>query len=558
MLEMGQPMHAFDERRVSSILVKTFDEQFKFRTLDGAERQIDTDTLMICTGASDSSDVELSSQEVDATAALRTYSSGQCPVACAGIMGGFESEIKDDTDSLLLESAAFDAVSIRKSSTRLGLRTDASSRYEKALDPELTVPAIARFLQLLQSVDPGAEVTSRLSDKINFMREKPVLSLEKSFVDRYTGIAIDNARIVEILTSLGFGVDLKDDVFTVTVPSWRATKDVTIPADLIEEITRVYGYDNFEIHSTRSVLYPVREDISRTQDTAARDFLVTNAKLHEVHSYLWCDREKFSALGLELEDNVRLLNSVNPNHETLRKSMIPTLLTFIQENRGYAEEYGMFEIGRVIAGVDAKNICNEKKHLGIVLYSREASEEELFFRLRDTLSDLILAIKRGRPVFAKIETSHAWQHPVNTFSAKLEGVEIAKLGAVHPANTRKIDKKAAIVYAEIDMDKLAAIPAAPIAYSEPSKFPGIEVDLSFVLGQEGVFASVAEAIAALDCALLTGYSLTDIFTPEDGALSVTVRLSFASNEKTLARTEIQPALDSLVGRLQAVGIALKA
>jgi len=556
MLEMGQPMHAFDERRVNSICVKTFDEPFKFQTLDGVDRQIDIDTLMICTGHRPEEDVQNADIAKGSFLDSNTLSN-IIPVACAGIMGGFESEIKDDTDSLLLESACFDPVCIRKSSTRMGLRTDASSRYEKALDPELTVPAIARFIQLLQSIDSGVKVTSRLSDARNFAYEQITITLEKRFIDRYTGIPIDNARIAEILSSLGFGVKQAGDTFTVTVPSWRATKDVTIAADLIEEITRVYGYDNFEIHSTRSVLYPVREDNSRTQDTIARDFLVDSAKLHEVHSYLWCDKENFAELGLEVEDNVRLLNSVNPNHETLRNSMIPTLLTFVSENRGYAEKYGIFEIGRIVSGVDAENNCNEKKKLGIALYSREENEEQLFFRLRDTISDLLLAIERTKPDYAKAEANHAWQHPVNTFSANLNGEIVGILGAVHPANAQKIDKKAAIVYAEICMDALKEIAPKPIAYHEPSKFPGIDVDLSFVLEAGVSFARIANAIAALDCNLLSGYSLVDTFPLEENAISVTIRLAFTSHEKTLARAEIQPSLDLLVGKLQAAGIALK-
>jgi phenylalanyl-tRNA synthetase beta chain len=531
MLEMGQPMHAFDRRRVNSICVKTFAEPFKFQTLDGQERNIDQDTLMICT------DDE--------------------PIACAGIMGGFASEIKDDTDSLLLESATFDPVSIRKSSSRMGLRTDASARYEKALDPEMTVPAIARFIDLLQGIDPGVEVASRLSDVQRFAYPPTTLTLEKRFIDRYTGIPIDDARIVGILTSLGFGVAQSGESFAVQVPSWRVTKDVTIPADLIEEITRVYGYDNFEIHSTKSVLYPVREDICKTQDTVARDFLVQRAKLHEVHSYLWCDKEKFAALGLEVEDNVRLLNSVNPNHEILRNSMIPTLLTLAHENRGFSGHFGIFEMGRVVVGQLNNGDCDERKSLGIVLFSRDADEETLFFRLRDFVSDLLLAVKRICPSYVKVKLSHAWQHPVNTFDVRLDDVSVGNLGTIHPANTQKIDKKAAIVYAEIDMNTLAEVVAAPIKYSEPSKFPGIDVDLSFVLGQGIQFARIADAISMLDCELLSGYSFTDTFGLGEGEISATIRLTFASKERTLARAEIQPALDLLVGRLSTQGIALK-
>ncbi|MCL2023618.1 MAG: phenylalanine--tRNA ligase subunit beta [Oscillospiraceae bacterium] len=532
MLEMGQPMHAFDESGVNSILVKNFDKELEFQTLDGTVRKVDPDTMMICTGSG-------------------------VPVACAGIMGGYESEIKEDTDSLLLESACFDPVGIRKSSTRLGLRTDASARYEKALDPEMTVPAIARFLQLLQDIDSGVEVISSLSDVQHFAYPQKSILLEKSYIDRYTGIEIDSGRIEKILRSLGFGVILEGDAFTVAVPSWRATKDVTIAADLIEEITRVYGYDNFEISSTKSVLYPVREDVSRNQDTVAKDFLAQVCKLHEVHSYLWCDKEKFAELGLEIEDNVHLLNSVNPNHEVLRNRLTPTLLTFVHENRGYTDDFGIFEIGRVVTGLDSEGKCKERKRLGIVLYSRTASEEELFFRLRDIIIDLLLIMKRRNPAFAKVETTHSWQHPVNNFSASIDVEEVARLGVIHPANALKTDKKAAIVWAEIGMMSLTEIPTAPIAYSEPSKFPGIDVDLSFILNKGDSFAQIAEAITSLNFPLLASHSLVDTFALDDDAKSVTIRLAFSSTEKTLTRSEIQSCLDTLVAKLGGEGIELK-
>ena len=181
MLEMGQPMHAFDSRKVKSIRVRRFPESFEFQTLDKAKRVVDPETLMIC--------------------------NGDKPVAIAGIMGGLDSEIVEDTTRLTLESATFDAASIRKSSVRLGLRTDASARYEKSLDPEMTVPAIARFLYLLQGIDGGVKVASALTDEYAHHYSKVELDFDKSYIDRYAGISIDEENIVVPLRALGFGVE---------------------------------------------------------------------------------------------------------------------------------------------------------------------------------------------------------------------------------------------------------------------------------------------------------------------------------------------------------------
>ena len=352
MLEMGQPMHAFDCAKVDSIRVKRFDAPFTFTTLDGTERKVDENTLMICTG--------------------------DTPVAVAGIMGGLDSEIEDDTDSLLLESANFDAASVRKSSTRLGLRTDASMRYEKTLDPEMTVPAIGRFMKMLLDIDPQAQVISRLTDVYVKRYPQVELSFDKAYVDRYTGIEIEDGRIIGTLLSLGFEASQEGDRFTVKVPSWRATKDVTIKADIIEEITRIYGYDNFEIKTTVSPLYPQRKSAGNKADNFVKDILVQSYRLHEVHSYIWQDIKKCKILGIEPEKNVKLIYAQTPDHEIIRRSMGPTLLSVLQENRAFSADFGVFEIGRVAEGLGEDGLVKERKKLGIALFSRTQGEKELF------------------------------------------------------------------------------------------------------------------------------------------------------------------------------------
>jgi len=353
MLEMGQPMHAFDSRKVEKLRIKRFSEPFKFTTLDGNERNIDENTLMIC--------------------------NDNTPVAIAGIMGGLDSEIVEDTTTLTLESATFDAVSIRKSTVRLGHRTDASQRYEKCLDPELTVPAIARFVKLLTDIDGGVKVVSSLTDEYAFKYDTVNLDFNKKFVDRYTGIEISNDTIVKTLESLGFGVSLKGDDFSVTVPSWRATKDVTMKADVIEEITRIYGYDNFEIHTASAPIAPVRPDLQKSVEDKVKDILVKRYSLHELHSYVWQYYDEYKALGIEIEDNIKLIGAVNPNIETIRRSIIPTQLCQVKYNTGYANDFGVFEIGRVIDGVDENNLCVENKKLAVTLFSKTKSVETLYF-----------------------------------------------------------------------------------------------------------------------------------------------------------------------------------
>lgn len=527
MLEMGQPMHAFDSRKVEKIRIKRFSEPFTFQTLDGVERNIDENTLMIC--------------------------NDNTPVAIAGIMGGLDSEIVEDTTTLTLESATFDAASVRKSTVRLAHRTDASMRYEKCLDPEMTVPAIARFVKLLTDTDKTARVVSSLTDDYAYHYPPVTLEFDKAYLDRYTGIDIPNDTVVKTLQSLGFGVKADGDRFSVDVPSYRATKDVTIKADLVEEITRIYGYDNFDVHTAQAPLYPVRMSEEKTVEDKIKDILVKRFSLYELHSYVWAYYDDYKALGIEVEDNIKLINATNPNIETIRKSIVPTQLCQVRTNTAFAPDFGVFEIGRTVDGLDENNLCVEHKKLCVTLFSKTKSAETLYFELAKMLSVLADDVKHKSLAFAPMTASHSYQHPRNLNAVSCDGVTFGEIGLVHPAVSKKIDKKAAIVYAEIDVQAFAQIADAGIHYKEPSRFPGMEIDLSFV---SETFAPIGKAIEAADSPLIQKVEVVDTYRDAAGK-SITTRLTFSHPEKTLTRDEVMGVVDEIIATLAKENIALK-
>ena len=529
MLEMGQPMHAFDSRKVEKIRIKRFDTPFTFQTLDGVERNIDENTLMIC--------------------------NDNTPVAIAGIMGGLDSEIVDDTTTLTLESATFNAASVRKSTVRLAHRTDASMRYEKCLDPEMTVTAIARFVELLQKYDDGASVVSALTDDYAYHYDNVELKFDKAFVDKYTGIDISNDTIVKTLKSLGFGVELENDSFTVDVPSWRATKDVTMKADIIEEITRIYGYDNFDVHTAVAPLYPVRPSIEKTVEDKIKDLLVKRFSLHELHSYVWSYYDELKAIGLDADGVIKLDGATNPNIETIRRSIIPTQLCQVKSNTSFALRFGIFEIGRVVTGLDENNNCIEKKKLAITLFSKIAPVSVLFYKLRDILEIMSDDIKHKPLTFEAKQAEYSYQHPVNLNRVFCDGVEIGEIGIVYPTVQKKIDKKASIVYAEIDVETFANIKNASIQYIEPSRFPEMEIDLSFI---SKTFAPISIAIEEAKSPLVKNVYVTDIYEDEnDGSKSITTRIVFAHPERTLTKEEVTEVTDKIIATLKDKGIELK-
>ena len=532
MLEVGQPMHAFDNRKVDKIEVQTFESGMKFTTLDGIERDIDDKMLMI--------------------------TSGDVPVCIAGVMGGDASKIEEDTDSLLLESATFDGISVRKTTTRLGLRTDASMRYEKMLDPQLCQIATERLLDLLFECDEGARVVSSFTDRYVNRYPTIVLDFDKRYVDRYTGIDIPTETIVKTLTGLGFEVRVDGDSFSVTVPSWRATKDVTIKADIIEEITRIYGYDNFEIFTSESALKPVRKEILKSDEDRMKDILVKSYRMHEVHSYIWSDSQKNKELGIETPENVSIINAQTPDHKHIRVSVVPTLLSFAKENKSYADSFGIFEIAHTVEGLKADGTCNELNKLAAVLFSKTESEEELFIQARNIVSELVSDILHREVSFASADPVLGFEHPVNNFEITVDGTRVGYITVPHPVVLSNIDKKCAVAMFEICTEAFASVKAGRTLYKEPSKFPAIEIDMTFNADVSTLdFNKLAEVAFDACGGLLIDVKVKDIYTA-DGNTALTLRFAFASNERTLSKQELQPLTETLATALLSFGLALKA
>ena len=425
------------------------------------------------------------------------------------------------------------------------------------LDPELTMDAVGRFVELVRSIDPGARVASRLTDE--YVRKYPPVSIsfDKKYVDKYTGIDISNEQIEKTLTALGFGVERSGDDYTVSVPSWRATKDVTMKADIIEEITRIYGYDNFEITTTRSPLKPVPNDYGRLEDEEAKDILVKTFGLHEVNSYLWCDGRKCKKLGIDVEDNVKVLNIENSENGNLRNSMLPTLLIDASENKDFADKYGIFEIGRVVDGLDENGICKERKRLGVVLYDKSGDEKALYFKAVEIINCLVGEIKQAKVVYNKIAPEHNWQHPKNTAEITVGGKRVGVLCALHPANRAKLDKVAAAVCFEIDMNDFHAVKANPIMFREPSTQQSTYYDLSLVLAGNTKYSDIESCWQSLGIKELTSAKVIDTYE-KLGIKSITVRLVFAAMDRTLEMDEVQSWIDSILANLDKIGVVLRA
>jgi phenylalanyl-tRNA synthetase beta chain len=340
----------------------------------------------------------------------------------------------------------------------------------------------------------------------------------------------------------------------VDVPSWRATKDVSLKADLVEELTRIYGYDNFEVKSSRSLLSPVRDSAARSNDWMFKDILVLRHALHEVHSYVWCDEKKFRSLGIDVEENVSLVNGAAEN-SVMRNSMLPTLLAAAAENKNFADTFGIFEIGRIVRGTDGQGNCDERRTLGAVLFSKEADEEALYFKAIGIVNDLFVETKHIKPRYEKKAPLHKWQHPKNTRAIYCGGVEVGTLCAIHPYNRGLLDKSGVAGCIELDMKTVDELTPEQMMYQVPSRFPAIDYDLTVHLESDSEYGVARSIIEAQNLADLQDVKVADVYRGHSG-VNITVRLRFASAERTLVREDVQAGVDGLIAAWKVKGIEL--
>lgn len=536
MLETGQPMHAFDKKYIKKIIVKTPGNSIKFTTLDGEVRDIPGDTLLIC------------NQEK--------------PVALAGIMGGQNSEISDDTEAITLESANFEGSSIRKTAVKIGLRTEASARFEKMLDPNLTTVAIQRFFKLLQEMQPDVKAASNLIDAYPKPLEPIRVTIDKPYIDKYIGNTIESATIVEILKSLEFGVKQEGDTFIIDIPSFRSTKDITRKVDIIEEITRIYGYDNIVPKTIDVELKPLNYNEDRLIEHKIKEILAERFGFSEVNSYVWYDHTFNTNVGIGLRGSLKLLNPNAPDTNTLRDSMVPTMLGAAERNMRSFDDFGIFEIGSVFEVENRAGKCSQHKNLCVLIASKTRTEDVLFYELKGVATYLFQTIKKAVPEYRRVQKflENSWIHPVKSVKINFTGLEAGYLSALHPEIKQKINKKLNVAILEINATAFYGIPEQAVMYKEPSRYPEVTLDFNFLVDRSKAFEQVTGDIEKYESGILIGFQFIDIYSGKgipEGKKSMTFRFTIGSKEKTLSSEEIEEFSQKLLRYMEGKGYTLR-
>ena len=533
MLELGQPMHAFDNSLVKNIAVKDLSEDTKFVTLDNVERVLPKNTMVI--------------------------TSNNQVVAVAGVMGGLDSEIVDGTNSVLIESANFDSYSVRRTSIGLGLRTESSARYEKSLDPEMTMLALKRYMYLVKSIDNGATVTSDITDIYNKKYDKIAIDIDKNYIDKYIGIDIPMEKIKDILTSLEFVVeDLGDNKLRVGVPTFRATKDVSNKADLVEEISRIYGYDNIEPQSTLQEVEPVVLNPFIEQEYNIKYALASRYNLNEIHSYIWYDYETNKQLGIEPKSVIRIVNSLQKDNDKIRATMIPTLLKVAVDNKNQLNKFGIFEIGKVVKSINSDNLVNENASLGILMYDKNADESAMLIELKNIIDYLTQMVVKTSVKFVSANPEDNYLSPANYYKIISNEKELGFISMIHPKTKNNIEKGCSIVVAEIDFDELIKLPKVDTTFEKISKYPKTELDFNFLIKKEMRFSEIEHIAYEIKSDLSYKVKLIDIYEkPEDEHKSYTIRYILESFDRNMTTQDIETFHKSVIETFKQNNINLK-
>ena len=519
MLELGQPMHAFDGRVVKNIDVKLAKEKDTYTTLDGVERILSKDTLMI--------------------------TNGDAYFGIAGVMGGLDSEILPDTTSVFLESACFDAGSIRKSAVRLGLRTEASARYEKSLDTNMCDVALKRLAYLLKNENPDMVIASNLTDVYpEPLKEKTVI-LKKDKLKAYTAIDFSDDAVVKSLKSLDFKVKVLEDAYEVIVPTFRATKDISMDADIIEEIIRLYGYENVKEIPLKLELTGKEEDTVWNKEYDVKRYLATRYSLREVHSYLWYETSLLKTCHLE-KNGVTLLGK-NENN-LLRDDLSLSLLPIVKNNLKNVDKLGIFEIGTVI--VDNQN----KRRLSILLADDESKMMNLYYEAKKIVVSLFKSLKHIKVDFKKGRMFDYYDENLSNEILIHKNV----LGYVHVFNgecTRYIGKKKALVAIEIDFDMYVSLDPQEILYENVSKYPNVTLDYTILTSKDFTYEELLKILKPFNNKYVKEYRLVGTYEDKE-VKKYTMRYILGSEEKTLETKEIDKFKEKFMEHIAKNGLEI--
>lgn len=529
LLEYGQPLHMFDQDAIGSqqIVVRQANEGEKMTTLDDTERELLTSDIVI--------------------------TNGQTPIALAGVMGGDFSEVKEQTSNIVIEGAIFDPVSIRHTSRRLNLRSESSSRFEKGIATEFVDEAVDRACYLLQTYANGKVLKDRVSSgELGAFITSIDITADK--INRTIGFDLSQNDIVTIFNQLGFDTEINDDVITVLVPSRR--KDITIKEDLIEEVARIYGYD--DIPSTLPVFDKVTSGqlTDRQYKTRMVKEVLEGAGLDQAITYSLVSKEDATAFSMQQRQTIDLLMPMSEAHASLRQSLLPHLIEAASYNVARKnKDVKLFEIGNVFFANGEGELPDQVEYLSGILTGDyvvnqwQGKKETVDFYLAKGVVDRVS--EKLNLEFSYRRADIDGLHPGRTAEILLENKVVGFIGELHPTLAADNDLKRTYVF-ELNFDALMSVSVGYINYQPIPRFPGMSRDIALEVDQNIPAADLLSTIHAHGGNILKDTLVFDVYQGEHlekGKKSIAIRLNYLDTEETLTdervskvQAEIEAAL----------------
>jgi phenylalanyl-tRNA synthetase beta chain len=524
MSELAQPMHAFDRDLLhgDTIFIRRAHEGEYFLALNEQDFTLHPSNLVIA--------------------------DAQGAVALAGVIGGMDSAIVAGTTRIVLESACFNASSVRRTSSALKLRTDASMRFEKSQDPANTVRGLARAVQLLQELSPGIRLAGGLADQRKPIPPPPPILLPMDWLVRKLGKDVGPDEVRDILERLSFGVSTAEPgVFSVTVPSWRATKDVSVKDDLVEEVGRMIGYDSIEPRPPAVLTTVPPANVERAFHGRVRAIFADEG-FTEVYNYSFVAEADALAFGMQPGDHVTVANPIAPNQSLLRMSLLPELRANVLENSKRFDAFRIFEIGREIHK-QPEGLPREIPHLAAAIYSKDGDGAAGLFELKRAAQCLMLGAE-ARPCAAR-----SYEHPARAAEIHWNGAVAGRLFELHPSLS---DGRTAML--DLDLTLVQAAAPKEKRYTAIRRYPSSAFDLSVVAGERELVGDLRTKLVALAGPLLESIEYQRQYAGPplaEGTRSVSFRLTVGSAERTLSSEEVTEVRARLIDGMRAQGYDLR-
>lgn len=534
MVETGQPLHTFDYDQIGhEIVVDRAKETVHVKTLDGETAAVPQNAVLI-------------------------QNKNRQPIAVAGVIGGDESKIIESTSAVLLESANFDAASIRITANSMKRRTEASNRFEKSLTPALTETGLKRFCTLLGRLQQQVAF-SAVADVDVSNTNQPEISFRLDFARKFSGVEFDPGTISDILNRLGFQHTYSNETYNVKVPWYRSAKDISTPPDLMEEIARIYGYDNIVPLAPAFKMAPVLPNTTVETEYHIRRVMSYVFGFVELRTYAWHDNRWLSQINYQPQNTVRLVNPRSVFQDQMKDTLVPALLELAELNMRHHQKAGMYELSSIFRQTD---VAVEKKSFAGVLYQKDGNLPNLFFSVKEAIGYTIKGLKNAEIEFrgGYEGDPRPWINKTSSVSVYVQGNYLGYISPLSARLGKKFFNDEPVVVFELDVDAIRDIQPVKLSYLPPPQFPSVKLEFNIVAAEREKYNRILEVVNSFRNPYIKQTQFKEFYRDEKrlpGKTSYLFMVEIGSDEKTLDSNEINQFKDQFIGHIQDKGLSLR-